>query len=121
MCYSTKTWFSRGMKHLLICALLATQSYAGTASWYGIHHQGKLTASGQPFDRNKLTAASWYYRLGTKVRVTNTKTGKSVVVTINDRGPAKHLGREIDLSQAAFSSIADTRSGLAQVSIKVLN
>src|ERR1700686_3697729 len=61
--------------------------YLGTASWYGKQHQGRKMANGKRFDRNKLTAASWYFPLGTTVRVVNLKNGKSVVVTITDRGP----------------------------------
>src|SRR5580692_7731021 len=60
---------------------LKTQ-YIGTASWYGADRQGKKMANGKPFDLYKLTAASWYFPLGTKVRVVNLKNGESVVVTI---------------------------------------
>lgn len=94
-----------------------------TASWYGGKHQGRITASGQAFDQAKLTAASWYYQIGSRVKVTNTKTGRSVEVQINDRGPAKRLarqGRKIDLSKAAFARIADLKDGIVPVKISLL-
>ena len=59
----------------------------GEASWYGSAHQGKETASGETFDQNELTAAHPTLPLGTEAVVTNLETGKSVAVTINDRGP----------------------------------
>src|SRR5581483_2236895 len=58
----------------------------GTASWYGRWHAGKKTASGVPFDPHRYTAAHRSLPLGTKVRVSRLDTGKSVIVTINDRG-----------------------------------
>src|SRR3954463_8258129 len=84
----------------------------GAASWYGEAHRGKLMANGKKFDPDKLTAASWFYPLGTRVRVTIRSPEfevRSVMVTITDRGPAKRLveqGRVIDLGRAAFQRIA---------------
>ena len=59
----------------------------GLASWYGTHHQGRKTASGERFSREQLTAAHRSLPLGTKVKVTNLRTKQQVVVKINDRGP----------------------------------
>ena len=59
----------------------------GEASWYGAAQNGKETASGETFNQNKLTAAHPTLPLGSKAVVTNLETGKSVAVTINDRGP----------------------------------
>ena len=93
----------------------------GVASWYGEEHRGKLMANGKRFDPDKLTAASWFYPLGTKVRVSLTSTsqpGASVVVTITDRGPAKRLvhdGRIIDLSHASFERLGNPDIGLLEV------
>jgi len=73
-------------------------------------------ARGQPFNPDKLTAASWFFDLGTKVVVTH--ANRSVVVEITDRGPAKRLvndGRKIDLSRAAFVELADPTLGLIEV------
>jgi rare lipoprotein A len=94
-----------------------------TASWYGSKHQGRITASGQAFDQAALTAASWYYQIGSRVKVTNLKTNRSVEVLINDRGPAKRLvrqGRKIDLSSAAFARIADLKDGVVPVKIALV-
>jgi rare lipoprotein A len=72
-------------------------------------------ANGQRFDRRKLTAASWYFPLGTKIRVENVKNGESVVVTITDRGPNLRLHRIIDLSQAAAQRLGYVGQGLTPV------
>src|ERR1700676_499271 len=90
-------------------------NYVGTASWYGKRHQGRKMANGKRFDRNKLTAASWYFPLGTTIRVVNVKNGESVVVTITDRGPGQHLHRLIDLSQAAAERLDYVGQGLTRV------
>jgi rare lipoprotein A len=87
----------------------------GKASWYGVAHQGKTMANGRPFNRHAMTAASWNYPLGTKVRVT--AGSKSIVVTITDRGPAKRLRRVIDLSEAAFAKLAHTDKGIIRVCV----
>jgi rare lipoprotein A (peptidoglycan hydrolase) len=90
-------------------------SYIGTASWYGAKHQGRKMANGQRFDRHKLTAASWYFPLGTTIRVVNLKNGESVVVTITDRGPNLRLHRILDLSEAAAACLDYTGEGLTPV------
>src|SRR6202790_5316419 len=89
--------------------------YIGTASWYGAQHQGQKMASGQRLDRNKLTAASWYFPLGTKIRVVNVENGESVVVTITDREPNLRLHRILDLSQAARERLGYVGQGLTPV------
>ncbi len=87
------------------------------ASWYGPGFHGRLTASGEPFDQYAMTAAHRELRLGTRVRVTNMKNGRAVVVKINDRGPYV-LGREIDLSRGAADVLGFTHQGLAKVCIE---
>ena len=89
--------------------------YIGTASWYGKKHQGRKMANGQRFDRQKLTAASWYFPLGTPIRVADVNSGKSVVVTITDRGPNLRLHRIVDLSEAAASNLDYLGKGLTAV------
>lgn len=89
--------------------------YLGTASWYGQQRQGRKMANGKPFDRNKLTAASWYFPLGTPIRVESVKTGESVIVTITDRGPNLRLHRIVDLSEAAAGFLDYVGQGLTQV------
>ena len=118
------------MKTVLFCVLLAcvgsTRSAAvpnkGMASWYGESHRGRLMANGKPFDPDKLTAASWFYPLGSRVRVT-LRAGvepRSVTVTITDRGPANDLvrdGRIIDLTHGAFKKLASPDLGLIPISV----
>jgi len=89
--------------------------YIGTASWYGEKHQGRKMANGKRFDRHKLTAASWYFPLGTTIRVVNVKNGESVVVTITDRGPNLRLHRILDLSEAAAQRLDYVGQGLTPV------
>ena len=86
----------------------------GKASWYGPGFQGRLTANGERFNTNAYTAAHKTLPFNTKVKVTNNKTGKSVVVRINDRGPYIH-GRVIDLSKASAQAIGI--SGVADISM----
>jgi rare lipoprotein A len=90
-------------------------NYIGTASWYGKRHQGRKMANGKRFDRDKLTAASWYFPLGTSVRVVNVNNGKSVMVMITDRGPNLRLHRIVDLSEAAASNLDYVENGLTRV------
>ena len=93
----------------------------GRAVWYGKDWHGKPTASGEKFDRHALTAAHRTLPLGTKVRVTNTRNGKSVVVRINDRGPyGKDRRRIIDLSEAAAKILDYIDAGWTTVTIEVL-
>lgn len=91
----------------------------GAASWYGAQFQGKPTASGEPFDPTKLTAAHKELPFGTEVRVTNQANGKSVVVRINDRGPFAGK-RIIDLSRGAAERIGLINRGVAPVKVEVL-
>ena len=97
---------------------------SGLASWYGEEHRGKLMANGKRFNPDKFTAASWFYPLGSKVRVTlagPSESPRSVVVTITDRGPAKEYvrdGRIIDLSHAPFKKLAPPDLGLVAVAVQ---
>lgn len=91
----------------------------GKAAWYGAKFQGRKTASGEKFDRRKLTAAHRKLPFGTRVKVTNLNNGKSVIVRINDRGPYGK-GRIIDLSEAAAKKVRMIRSGVVPVRVKVL-
>ena len=90
---------------------------SGRASWYGPGFHGRRTASGETFNTHDLTAAHRTLPFGTKVRVVNKKTGKSVVVRINDRGPFAH-GRVIDLSKASAQAIGI--SGVGPVTVAQL-
>jgi len=90
---------------------------SGHASWYGPGFHGRRTASGETFNTHDMTAAHRTLPFGTKVRVVNKRTGKSVVVRINDRGPYAH-GRVIDLSKASAQAIGI--SGVDSVTVAQL-
>ena len=92
---------------------------SGKASYYAMKFQSKKTASGELYDRAKKTAAHKKLPFGTKVRVTNIKNSKSVIVEINDRGPFVK-GRIVDLSSSAFSRIANLDTGVIEVKIEVI-
>ena len=92
---------------------------SGKASYYAIKFQSKKTASGELYDKAKKTAAHMKLPFGTKVKVTNTKNSKSVIVKINDRGPFVK-NRITDLSGSAFISIANLDAGVIDVTIEVI-
>ncbi|MCO6174617.1 septal ring lytic transglycosylase RlpA family protein [Flavobacterium sp. NRK F10] len=90
------------------------------ASYYHDKFNGRKTASGQLFDNKLYTAAHRTLKFGTKVKVINPDTDKSVIVVINDRGPFVS-GREIDLTKKAFSEIADSkRAGFLIVNLEII-
>lgn len=90
----------------------------GIASYYAKKFNYRKTASGEIFNNNLMTAAHKTLPFGTKVKVKNLHNGKSVKVTINDRGPFKR-NRIIDLTRAAFSKIENISKGLTKVEILV--
>ncbi len=114
-----KTW-----QTILISSLLtfgATLAAAGTeeglASYYADSLHGNKTASGEPYDKEALTAAHRTLEFGSEAKVTYLKTGKSVTVRINDRGP--HVkDRIIDLSGAAAGKIGLTEDGVGKVRVE---
>jgi rare lipoprotein A len=105
------------MKKLLaiVALLVATNSHAAIASWYGAEFHGRKTANGERFDKNALTAAHRTLPFNTVVFVTY--RGRSVAVRINDRGPWTG-GRTIDLSAAAAREIG--LRGVGTVKLEVL-
>jgi rare lipoprotein A len=102
-----------------LCALVCLENAAQAeiASYYGQEFAGRRTASGEKFNPNAMTAAHRTLRFGTRVRVTNSSNGRSVIVRINDRGPFVK-GRAIDLSRAAARAIGMGSS--AHVRIQVI-
>ena len=84
------------------------------ASWYGQKFQGRMTASGELFDKYKLTAAHKTLPLGSMVKLTVKATGRSVVVRINDRGPWIK-GRDFDVSEAAATALGMHENGISTV------
>ncbi len=97
----------------------------GRASWYSRESPGinERTANNEKFDDQAMTCALWSVRFNQKVKVTNLKNGKSVIVRVNDRGPARRFvrqGRVIDLTKAAFDRIASLKQGLISVRVDLV-
>lgn len=90
----------------------------GVANFYSDKFQGKKTASGAVYDKNKLTASHKTLPYGTKVRVTNLENGKSVVVTINDRMRTKNPV-VIDVTRRAAQDLGFAKAGKAKVKVEV--
>lgn len=89
------------------------------ASWYGDKFHGRPTASGEIFNMYDYTAAHKELPFGTRLRITNPETGRSVEVKVNDRGPYVR-GRDIDLSYAAARKIGLIRKGTGRVYVEYL-
>ena len=92
---------------------------AGVASYVSSQYDGHPTSSGARYDERQLTAAHRTLAFGTHVRVTNVENGRSVVVTINDRGPFRG-GRVIDVSKRAAAELGFLRQGTARVRLEVV-
>ena len=92
----------------------------GYASYYADKFEGKATASGEIFSQKKLTAAHKTLSFGTKLKVTNLQNGKTVLVTVNDRGPFVE-DRIIDLSKAAAEQLGMLGNGVIKVRIETIN
>lgn len=114
---------------LLLMGVLATaQAFQTEASYFtyaSCIREGTsgIMADGRKLNDNMLICASWDYRFGTRLRITNLANNKSVVVEVADRGPNKKLykkGRKIDLSKMAFSRIAELKEGIINVSVEVV-
>jgi rare lipoprotein A len=92
----------------------------GAASFYGKKFHGRRTASGEVFNNNALTAAHRTLPFGTKVKVTSMRSGLSVIVRINDRGPFI-AGRIIDLSRAAAQKVGLLHRGTTSVRLEIVS
>ena len=102
----------------------------GTASYYGVeacqfNPDPKCPmANGESLyeaiKKGTPYAAMWGVDFGKRVRVTNSKTGKNVLVIVQDRGPARRLARAIDLNPKIFAEICDIKKGLCQVNVEVM-
>lgn len=116
---------------MILFLLFSNNVFAATASWYSVEacRWNKTpdckTASGKSLyqleKENVKFAASPSLAFGSRVRVTNLRTRLSTIVRIEDRGPSRRLGREIDLSKSAFSEIADLEEGIIPVKLEVLS
>ena len=102
-----------------VTALSYTTVLRGRASWYGREHQGMRTSSGERFNRFKFTCAHKTLPFGTRLRVTNVKTGKAVVVRVSDRGPFRHQ-RILDLAEVAARPLGIVSTGAATVIAQVV-
>lgn len=114
---------------LLITSLCSFNYKTTRASWYGPGFNGKVTANGEYFNQDSLTAASPTIAFNSLVEVTNIANGKTIVVRVNDRGPFKkinnsfipHPRRKLDLSKASFDSIANLNKGVIDIQYKIIN
>jgi rare lipoprotein A len=105
---------------LPVKAVSRTRPYqVGTASWYGSYFQGKTTASGEPYNMYDMTAAHNDLPLGTLVKVTNLRNGRSVVLKINDRGPVVD-GRISDVSYTAAKELDFKARGIQRVRVDLV-
>lgn len=128
------------IKKIVLALLLLTacfiyscndEAHAGrlTASWYSeasCKREGTsgIMANGEKLDDRRFTCASWDFKFGTKVKVTNIDNGKKVVCEVSDRGPNKKLyrsGRVLDLSVATFSAIANLKEGVIPIKFEKVN
>jgi len=91
----------------------------GIASWYGPGFHSRATANGETYDQNALTAAHRTLPMPSVVRVTNLENGRSIVLTVNDRGPFAR-GRIIDVSRRAAQLLGFERNGTAKVKVEIL-
>lgn len=108
------------LKNILtvLMVLLFSLTFAqrtGTASFYHDKYDGRKAANGSIFRQSGLTCASNAYKFGTKLRVTNKESGKSVIVTVTDRMGAPRI---VDLSKRAFSQISSLKRGLVTVLVE---
>ncbi len=92
----------------------------GIASWYGPNFHAKLTANGEVFDQNAVTAAHKTLQMPSVARITNLENGRSIIVRINDRGPFVN-GRILDLSRRSAQLLGMEGQGTAKVRVQVLN
>ena len=104
---------------LLFGGAVNAAPFMALASWYGPGFYGNLTANGEVYTGNEYTTAHKSLPFGTRVRVTNPRTGQSIVVRVNDRGP--FIGaREFDLSRAAAQAVGLMAPGVASLEFEIL-
>ncbi len=115
---SGKSYVTRGVRYYL---LANSDGYdeTGIGTWYGKRFHGRKTASGEVFDMNAMTAAHKTLPLGTRVKVTNLKNGKSIVVRITDRGPFAKT-KIIDLSRRGAEILGFRYAGITKVRVQAL-
>ncbi len=102
----------------LSVAQAAISQEIGMASYYADKFQGRMTASGEKYDKSKMTCAHKTYAFGTRLKVTRLDNGKSVIVRVNDRGP-NVSGRVVDVSKAAAQKLGMLQDGVIKVKVEV--
>lgn len=117
---------------IILCSLSGivegAETQYGTASWYSREsclREGTsgIMANGKELKDEELVCASWDYKFGTCLKITNLANGKSVIAVVSDRGPAKRLyrqGRIVDLSKGCFERIGSLKQGIIQVKVEVV-
>jgi rare lipoprotein A len=105
---------------LFLGVTLNAQTYSGTASFYASKFNGRKTATGEVFSNNGYTCACNKIKLGTMVKVTNKRNGKSVIVKVNDRLAANNH-RIVDLTQRCAKELGYYSAGLTQVEVEVVS
>ena len=108
---------------LLLCCIatnMSAQTYSGKASFYGSGFHGRKCANGATYNMYGFTCAHRSLPFGTKLKVTNKKNGKTTIVEVTDRGPYSK-GRIIDLSKAAAIELDMIKSGVANVTVEVID
>jgi rare lipoprotein A len=100
---------------LLVLSILVYTLSSWECTYYGKAFHGNYTYSGERFDMNAMTCASNVFRMGLKLKITNIENGKSVIVTVNDKGAMPN--EVIDLSEGAFSRIANLKQGRIKIKI----
>ncbi len=113
---NAETYIFNGRRYVRLNSARGYVEY-GLASWYGEPFQGRLTSSGEPYDRYGMTAAHRTLPLPSYVRITNLNDGRQVVVRVNDRGPFKE-DRLIDLSYAAAVKLGIKAQGKVWVRVE---
>lgn len=120
--YVLKTYISLFALFVISCGSRNSSngSYKSTTvSYYANKFNGNKTASGETYRHSKLTGAHKSLSFGTRVEIVNIENDKSVIITVNDRGPLKP-SREFDLSQGAFKKIANLNEGIVKVKYRIL-
>jgi rare lipoprotein A (peptidoglycan hydrolase) len=116
--HANRPYRLRGRKYRPMTELQAFKQ-RGVASWYGRPFHGRRTATGERYDMNSMSAAHPTLPLPSYVRVTNLKSGTSVIVRVNDRGPFAH-DRVIDLSREAARHLGLLKDGIAAVEVNLI-
>jgi len=122
--YLFKIYISLLVLFLVSCGARSSSKYnsgykSTTVSYYANKFNGNKTASGETYRHSKMTGAHKSLSFGTRVEIINIDNDKSVIITVNDRGPLKPA-REFDISQGAFKKIANLNEGIVKVKYRIL-